>query len=55
MLSTRGAWVAQLIKYLPLTQIMILGPWNQSPHWVPSPSVSPSPLPLVLSLSQINK
>lgn len=63
-----GAWVAQLVKNLPLAQVMIpgvLGSWDQAPHWAPCSAGSlhlplPQLLPLLvlslcfsLSLSQI--
>ena len=63
----RGTCVAQLVKHLPLAQVMIHGSWNRVPHQAPCsveslllPFSVPLPLPLlmlVLSclLSQINK
>ena len=52
-----GAWVAQLVKPLPLTQVMISGPGIRAPYWAfcsggksASPSLS-APPPLVLFLS----
>ena len=60
-------WVAQSVKHLPLTQVMISGSWDgvpcPAPHSVGSLLV-PLPLPLLLLslslslahfLSQINK
>ena len=58
---TRGAWVAQLVKHLPLAQVMIPGSWNRAPESVSllsgesaSPHSAPPPAP-ALSVSQINK
>ena len=31
----RGAWVAQSVKRLPSTQVMILGSWDQALHHAP--------------------
>ena len=54
----QGTWVAQLVKHLPLGQIMISVSWNQAPNGGPC-SAGSLLLPLVpacaLSLSQINK
>ena len=30
-----GAWVAQLVKHLPSTQVMVSGSWDQVPHQAP--------------------
>ena len=54
-----GAWVAQPVKCLPFTQVMILGSWDQVQYWAPwSPESLLLPL-LVLSHSllfcQVNK
>ena len=54
---SRSAWVAQLVKPLPLIQVMIPGSWGGAPYWAPCSVQSlllPLPLPytlLVLSLS----
>ena len=45
----RGAWVAQLVKGLPLAQVMILGSWDQALNWAPC-SVGSLFLPLLLPL-----
>ena len=56
-----GAWVAQLVKRLPLAQIMILESWDQVLHQAPCSAgslilpLTLPPLMLSLSLSQINK
>ena len=55
-----GTWVAQLVKRLPLAQIMISGSWDGAPGQVPCSEGSlllPLPLPSLapaLILSQIN-
>ena len=58
----RGIWVAQSVKHLPLTQVMIQGSWDWALHQAPcsaesvspsSPCSSPCLCTLVLSLSQI--
>ena len=48
----RGTWVAQLVKHLPSTQVMILESWDQALCWAPcsaresaSPSLLASLLP----------
>ena len=44
-----GAWVVQLVKHLPLVQVMIPGFWDQPPCQAPCSVVSlllPLPLPL---------
>ena len=58
--KNRDTWVAQLVKYLPLAQVMIPGSWDGVPHWAPC-SVRSLLLPLpatppacALSLCQIN-
>ena len=58
-----GTWVAQSVKYLPLSWLMIPGSWDQVPHRAPCSAGSlslPLHLPAAppacsLSLSQINK
>ena len=30
-----GAWLAQLVKHLPLVQVMIPEPWGRVPYWTP--------------------
>ena len=64
---SRSAWVAQLVKPLPLIQVMIPGSWGGAPYWAPCSVQSLLlPLPLLfallvvsgslsLSLCQINK
>ena len=53
----RGAWVVQSVERLPLTQVMIPGPWDLVLRLAPCSERSlllPSPLPLhllVFSLS----
>ena len=57
--------MAQLVKHLPLAQVMILGSWDRAPHRAPCSAGSlllPLPLPLLvfpltlsLSLCQLNK
>ena len=32
---TRGIWLPQSVGHLPLTQVMILGSWDQAPCWAP--------------------
>ena len=57
-----GAWITQLVKHMPLAQIMIPRFWDPALHGASCSAGSlllPLPLPLppllVLSLSQINK
>ena len=48
-----GTWVGQLVKHLPLAQVMIWRSWDRAPRWVPCSMRSlllPLPL-LVCSLS----
>ena len=63
--SAWGTWVAQLLKYLPSTQVMIPGPWDPAPRGALSAqqgicfllSDDPFPRPLLLRslpLSQIH-
>ena len=55
-----GAWVAQLVKCLPLAQVMIPGSWDQALHGsllrgsllLPLPATPPA---CAFSLCQINK
>lgn len=58
-LGTPG-WFSQLIKYLPLAQVMISGPLDQASHQAPcwgggaaSPSAPPPAHACTLSLSEI--
>ena len=59
--SYRGTWVAQSVKRLPTTQIMIPGSWDRALHWAPCSAGSlllPLPLslpPLTCALSLSNK
>ena len=58
-----GTWVAQLVKCLPLGQVMISRSWDWAPWWAPCPvgtcfSLSfclPFPLLVLFFLCQINK
>jgi len=55
-----GAWVAQMVKHLPLAQVMIPGSWDGAPAWgslLGGEPASPSTVPpaCALSLYQINK
>ena len=54
---SRGAWVAQSVKRLPLGQVMIPGSWDQALHWAPcSAGRLASPFPSAShSLCQVNK
>ena len=52
--------MAQLVKHLPSAQVMILGSWDQTPHWVSCSARSlllplPLPLPILLMLAISNK
>ena len=47
-----GIWVAQLVKHLPLTQVMISGSWGPAPHWAPC-SAGSLFLPLLLHLPSL--
>ena len=53
----RGTWIAELVRHLPSTQVMIPGSWDWTPHWDPCSSGNLLLPLLVLSLSlcQINK
>ena len=63
--SLQCVWVTQLVKYLPLPQLMIPGSWDRALHRAPclARSLLPPlalpllvfPLSLSLSLCQINK
>ena len=59
-----GTWVAQLVKPLPLAQVMISESWDPVPCWAPCSAgglLLPLPVPLAppfmltLSFSQISK
>ena len=58
--DSRDVWVAQLVKYLPLAQVMFPGSWDRALNQAPCSARSlllPLPLPLMLacSLSLISK
>ena len=63
IISSRGAWVAQMVKLLPLAQVMIPESRDRVPHRAPSCmeslllplTFSSLMLSLTVSLSQINK
>ena len=62
MFISRGVWVAQSVKDLPLAQVMIPGSQDGAPSWAPCSVASllillslPLPLPLVLCLALSNK
>jgi len=47
-MAFRGAWVAQMVKHLPLARVMIPESWDRAPHWAPCSTGSlllPLPLP----------
>ena len=51
MCNSEGTWVAQLVKHLPLAQVMIPGSWDQALHPAPFSAGSlllPFPLPAAL-------
>ena len=44
-------WVAQLVKWLPLAQVMVLGCWGRAPHQAPCLEGGSLHLPFSLPLS----